>query len=386
MKAEDRLRLGFGIYIHWPFCQAKCPYCDFNSHVSDTIDETRWRAAYLSELARVHSETSENIVTSVFFGGGTPSLMSAELVSSVIAEIRRLWRTSNDLEISLEANPTSSEAEKFQLFSQAGVNRLSMGIQALNDADLVKLGRLHTVDEAQTAFETARDAFERVSFDLIYARQDQTVSGWENELRRATDMAVDHLSLYQLTIEPGTAFGARFDAGKLAGLPSDDRGADMYEVTQDVTEAAGLFAYETSNHSGTDSQSRHNLIYWRGGDYAGIGPGAHGRLSLGDDRYATSTTLAPTVWLRSVETTGTGEIERIIITPEDQLIEYAMMSLRLSEGMDLDLMATFPRYDQILARIEKLQETGYLKSNAGRVVVQPEYRILLNAVLRELLL
>lgn len=386
MKAEDRLRLGFGIYIHWPFCQAKCPYCDFNSHVSDTIDETRWRAAYLSELARVHSETSENIVTSVFFGGGTPSLMSAELVSSIIAEIRRLWRTSNDLEISLEANPTSSEAEKFQLFSQAGVNRLSMGIQALNNADLVKLGRLHTVDEAQTAFETARDAFERVSFDLIYARQDQTVSDWENELRRATDMAVDHLSLYQLTIEPGTAFGARFDAGKLAGLPSDDRGADMYEVTQDVTEAAGLFAYETSNHSGTDSQSRHNLIYWRGGDYAGIGPGAHGRLSLSDDRYATSTTLAPTAWLRSVETTGTGEVERTIITPEDQLIEYAMMSLRLSEGMDLDLMATFPRYDQMLARIEKLQETGYLKSNAGRVVVQPEYRILLNAVLRELLL
>jgi putative oxygen-independent coproporphyrinogen III oxidase len=245
LNAEDRLKLGFGIYIHWPFCQAKCPYCDFNSHVTDFIDEARWKAAYLTELARAHSETPDNIVTSVFFGGGTPSLMSADLVASVIDEIKRLWRTSNDLEISLEANPTSSEAGKFKRFSEAGVNRLSMGIQALNNADLKKLGRLHSVEEAQNAFLAAREVFARVSFDLIYARQDQTPLQWEAELKAATEMAVDHLSLYQLTIEPGTAFGARFDAGKLAGLPTDDLSADMYEVTQSVTEDWFLMKHPT---------------------------------------------------------------------------------------------------------------------------------------------
>jgi oxygen-independent coproporphyrinogen-3 oxidase len=379
------LKRGFGIYIHWPFCQAKCPYCDFNSHVSATIDEGRWKSAYLSELSRAHSETSNHIVTSVFFGGGTPSLMSAELVDAVISKIRRLWRTSNDLEITLEANPTSSEAQKFRLFSDAGVNRLSMGIQALNNVDLKKLGRLHTVEEAQAAFDHAREAFERVSFDLIYARQNQSISDWEAELKVATKMAVDHLSLYQLTIEPGTAFGARFDSGKLAGLPTDDLSADMYEITQSVTEAAGLVSYETSNHARPNCESRHNLIYWRGGDYLGIGPGAHGRLTLGSTRLATTTTLEPITWLRSVETAGTGELTRSKIDPADQMAEYVMMSMRLAEGMDLDALSNFPNHDGVLENITRIKELGYIRTENNRAIVQPEYRILLNAVLRELL-
>ena len=311
--------------------------------------------------------------------------MSGDLVNDVISEIRRLWRTSNSLEITLEANPTSSEAGKFIDFSQAGVNRLSMGIQALNNLDLQKLGRLHSVDDARKAFDAARDVFDRVSFDLIYARQDQSQQDWAIELTEATKMAVDHLSLYQLTIEPGTAFGARHKAGKLAGLPSDDLGADMYEITQEITANAGMTSYETSNHSRPGCESQHNLIYWRGGDYIGIGPGAHGRLTFENQRFATSTGLDPIGWLRSVETTGTGEHERSELTQEDQLAEYAMMSLRLAEGMDLNLLKSFQYHKSILANVDRLVAQEYLILVGSSVSVAPRYRILLNAVLRELL-
>ncbi|MCL4155215.1 UNVERIFIED_CONTAM: hypothetical protein GTU68_030977, partial [Idotea baltica] len=266
-----------GVYIHWPFCQAKCPYCDFNSHVSSNVDQTAWVRAYLSELDRLAELTPNRIVSTVFFGGGTPSLMLPDTVAAIIERVRQNWRCTNDIEVNLEANPTSVEASRFRGFQQAGVNRISMGIQALNDQDLKLLGRLHSVAEAQKAFDIARNIFDRVSFDLIYARQNQSAAEWEAELTQALGMAVDHLSLYQLTIEEGTAFGDRFARGGLRGLPTDDLSADLYELTQSITSDHGFSAYEVSNHAKTGQESRHNLVYWRGGDYVGVGPGAHGR-------------------------------------------------------------------------------------------------------------
>ena len=311
--------------------------------------------------------------------------MDPELVNDVIAEIRRLWRCSNDIEITLEANPTSSEAKKFQGFAQAGVNRLSMGIQALNNADLKMLGRLHSVEEAQVAFDCARDAFNRVSFDLIYGRQGQSLRDWEKELTIATEMAVDHLSLYQLTIEPETAFGARFEAGKLKGLPSDDLTADMYSLTQDLTQKSGLTCYETSNHARDDCESRHNLIYWRGGDYLGIGPGAHGRLTKIDQRFATETKLEPISWLRQVETTGDGEGSRETISLEDQVSEYVMMAMRLSSGMDIGFLKDAPELEGILNKINVLCDDGYTILMGDHLSITPNYRIVANAVIREIL-
>ena len=284
---------GFGLYIHWPFCQSKCPYCDFNSHVAATIDQRRWRDAYLREIERLGAETPGRVLQTVFFGGGTPSLMDADVVADLLAAVRATWPMVNDPEITLEANPGSVEAGKFRAFREAGVNRVSMGVQALRDADLRRLGRLHSVAEARQAFDIARNCFDRVSFDLIYARQDQTLADWQAELREALSMAVDHLSMYQLTIEDGTAFGDRFARGGLKGLPDDDVQADMYAATQDICAEHGMPAYEVSNHARAGAESRHNLIYWRMGDYAGIGPGAHGRLTLNGRRWATVAPRAP---------------------------------------------------------------------------------------------
>ena len=277
---------GFGLYLHWPFCQAKCPYCDFNSHVSANIDQARWQAAYLSELDRAAAETENRVLETVFFGGGTPSLMDPSLVYAIIERIRQNWPMVNNPEISLEANPTSVEAGRFAGYRDAGVNRISMGIKALNDDDLRRLGRMHSVKDAKAAFDTARNLFDRVSFDLIYARQNQTLQDWKAELTEALSIAVDHLSLYQLTIEDGTAFGARHAAGGLKGLPDDDTSADMYLLTQEITASAGLGSYEVSNHAREDAQSRHNLIYWRGVDYIGICPGAHGRFTLAGQKLS----------------------------------------------------------------------------------------------------
>ena len=274
---EDWRHGGFGLYIHWPFCEAKCPYCDFNSHVSRRIDQSQWCKAYLRELDRVGALTQGRVLDSVYFGGGTPSLMAPETVRAILDHVQRTWPMRNDPEITLEANPSSVEVGRFRAFSEAGVNRVSLGVQALNDTDLNRLGRLHTVQEARQAFDIARNQFDRVSFDLIYARQDQSLTAWSQELTEALSMAVDHLSMYQLTIEQGTAFGDRYSRGRLTGLPDDDVSADMYEVTQEVCEKAGLPAYEVSNHARPGSASRHNMIYWQYGDYIGIGPGAHGR-------------------------------------------------------------------------------------------------------------
>ena len=381
---EDWRNGGFGLYLHWPFCQSKCPYCDFNSHVAAEIDQSRWQRAYLSEIDRLGAESPGRVLNTVFFGGGTPSLMAPELVAAILERVRATWPMSNDAEVTLEANPTSVEAGRFRGYRDAGVNRVSMGIQALNDADLRRLGRLHSVSEAQAAFGIARETFERVSFDLIYARQHQTLAEWRAELTKALSMAIDHLSLYQLTIEDGTAFGARAAAGGLRGLPEDDLSADMYALTQDLCGSTGMPGYEVSNHAQNGSESRHNLIYWRYGDYAGIGPGAHGRLTLGGRRIASDTAKAPLPWLAQVEKTGNGDLERTEVPLAEQATEYLMMSLRLSEGTDLARYAALSGQIDINV-INGLRDIGMVETRGDHLIATTTGRMVLNAVLRELI-
>lgn len=385
MDIEDWQNGGFGLYLHWPFCQAKCPYCDFNSHVAAQIDQDRWKAAYISEIRRAAAETPGRILNTVFFGGGTPSLMDPDLVDAILQEVRAAWPCANDMEITLEANPTSVEAGRFAGYKDAGVNRLSMGIQALNDDDLRKLGRLHSAAEGRQAFDIARKNFYRISFDLIYARQDQTLADWQRELKEALSMAVDHLSLYQLTIEQGTAFWDRYNRGKLLGLPDEDTSGDMYFATQEICDAAGISAYEVSNHAKNGSESRHNLIYWRYGDYIGIGPGAHGRLTLGGQRFATDTDLSPLGWLQTVEKTGLGEKSRTPLSLQEQSGEYLMMGLRLREGISLG------RYERIAGLpldkgpVEELESIGMIEIQGDTLRTTTQGRAVLNAVIRSLL-
>ncbi|MBD3786377.1 MAG: coproporphyrinogen III oxidase [Sphingomonadales bacterium] len=383
--SEDWRHGGFGLYLHWPFCAAKCPYCDFNSHVSAEIDQSRWNRAYLAEIDRIGAETGERILTSVFFGGGTPSLMAPDLVASLLDRIRQTWRLANDVEITLEANPTSIESGKFRAFSEAGVNRISMGMQALNDTDLRRLGRMHSAAEGRAAFDIARTHFDRVSFDLIYARQDQTPAAWAAELREALTMAVDHFSLYQLTIEDGTAFGARHAAGKLRGLPDDDAAADMYLMTQEICEAAELPAYEVSNHARPGAESRHNLIYWRYGDYAGIGPGAHGRLTFDGKRHATDTPKAPGAWLQAVETRGNGELPRETLSRDEEIVEFLLFGLRLAEGIDANRYRALSGADLSAEKLRDLSEIGMITQEQGRICATRQGRAVLNAVIRELM-
>ena len=381
---EDWRNGGFGLYLHWPFCASKCPYCDFNSHVAAEIDQNRWKRAYVSEVARVGALTQGRILNSVFFGGGTPSLMRPDLVADILDVVRATWVQANDIEITLEANPGSVEAGRFRGYADAGVNRVSMGLQALNDADLKRLGRLHTVAEARTAFDIARATFDRVSFDLIYARQDQTLAAWEAELRDALAMAADHLSLYQLTIEDGTAFGARHAAGGLKGLPDEDLSADMYLITQDICGNSGLPAYEVSNHARPGSESRHNLIYWRAGDYAGVGPGAHGRLTLGGKRHATETQRMPGAWLAQVEDVGHGETLAMPVTAEEQAEEYLMMAMRLAEGIDPARYARMAGRDLPAKALRDLEADGLIVMAADRVAATRAGRPVLNGIIRAL--
>ncbi|MFV2001756.1 MAG: radical SAM family heme chaperone HemW, partial [Paracoccaceae bacterium] len=364
---EDWRAGGFGLYIHWPFCQAKCPYCDFNSHVTAKIDQNRWNRAYISEIRRIGAQTEGRILNSVFFGGGTPSLMDVGLVNSIIKCVRATWASSNSFEVTLEANPTSVEAGRFAGYRDAGVNRLSLGIQALNDDDLRALGRLHSVAEARTAFDLARSCFERVSFDLIYARQNQSLEGWKSELDQALSIAADHLSLYQLSVEPGTAFGDRHAAGKLPGLPDEDAAADLYLLTQDMCGAAGLPAYEVSNHAAPGCESRHNMIYWRHGDYVGIGPGAHGRLTLNATRFATETPLTPVDWLQRVERDKNGENLRRALTPVEQGDEFLMMGLRLSEGISLSRYRALTGFELSSDKINALQALSMVEQIGDRL-------------------
>ncbi|MFV0360936.1 radical SAM family heme chaperone HemW [Tropicimonas sp.] len=384
LSAESE-RPGFGLYLHWPFCQSKCPYCDFNSHVSAAIDQTRWADAYAREIARAGVETAGRRLDTVFFGGGTPSLMAPETVQKILDTVRATWNVANDWEVTLEANPGSVDVARFAAYRQAGVNRVSLGIQSLNDGDLRRLGRLHSAEEARRAFEIARTTFDRVSFDLIYARQDQSLADWRAELDAALELAADHLSLYQLTIEPGTAFGARFAAGGLRGLPDEDLSADLYELTVDRAAARGLLQYEISNFARPGYESRHNMLYWSAGDYIGIGPGAHGRLTLSGHRFATVAPASPADWLLRVES-GQGEVEhREILDSFDQVGEYLMMGLRVRDGISLLRLENMGADKRLAVRISELEKGGFLHIAGGRVLTTDRGRALLNALLVELL-
>ncbi len=365
--------------MHWPFCAAKCPYCDFNSHVRSTVDQSRWADALAKEIRRTGSETGPRVLTSIFFGGGTPSLMEPETVKAVLDAARDVWAFANDIEITLEANPTSVETHRFEGYAKHGVNRVSLGVQSLDPDDLRALGRLHTVEEAQSAFKTARTFFDRVSFDLIYARQNQSLDDWERELTTALDMAVDHLSLYQLTIEEGTAFWDRAQNGKLRGLPSDDLGADLYDLTQRLCEDAGYVAYEVSNHAKPGAESEHNLLYWRGGDYAGIGPGAHGRLTIDGIRRATECWKQPEKWLSEV-VAGTGIRESTPLSLLDVADERLIMGLRLLEGLQIDDVKDV--IDQ--RRLEDHQSDGLIWSENNRIGATATGRPVLNYLIAQL--
>jgi oxygen-independent coproporphyrinogen-3 oxidase len=373
----------FGIYIHWPYCTSKCPYCDFNSHVSARIDHRDWSAAYLREIGRLAAETGGRRVESVFFGGGTPSLMHPDVVGDVLGAIQRHWQVANDWEVTLEANPGSVEAGRFSAYRAAGVNRVSLGIQSLDDRQLLRLGRRHTVGEARAALAIARDIFPRVSFDLIYARQDQTVAEWRSELGAALQAAGDHLSLYQLTIEDGTAFGDRYRRGKLRGLPDEDRAADLFLLTQDLCDAAGFPAYEVSNHSRAGAESRHNMLYWSGGDFAGIGPGAHGRLTLQGTRLATEALRDPAVWLQRVKE-GKAVETRAALTEAEQAREYLVMGMRVTQGIDLARITALAGRPPAPGVLDHLADIGLVAVSDGRLCTSLPGRMVLNSLVAEL--
>jgi oxygen-independent coproporphyrinogen-3 oxidase len=383
--ADDWKNAGFGVYVHWPFCAAKCPYCDFNSHVRNAVDQSAWANALVSEIEHTAAWTPNRTVNTVFFGGGTPSLMLPETVDSILQAIAANWTLSPTAEITLEANPTSVEATRFKGFADAGVNRISMGIQALNDADLKALGRMHTVSEARQAFDIAKKYYSSVSFDLIYARQNQTLSDWRSELSQAIDMAIDHLSLYQLTIEQGTRFGDLHARNRLRGLPSDDLSADMYDATQEICTAKGLSAYEISNHARPGAECLHNKMYWQYGDYAGIGPGAHGRLTLNGQRVATETPLIPEDWLQTVQKHGTAVRDAEIISADDQAAEYVMMSLRLATGTELARVDAMSPNRLSQTAMTHLIDEGYLERTNVHLRSTARGKMVLNAVLGELL-
>jgi oxygen-independent coproporphyrinogen-3 oxidase len=382
--ADNAAPTDLSVYIHWPFCASKCPYCDFNSHVADTIDHARWRRALLAELDHFANETKGRTVTSVFFGGGTPSLMAPETTAALIGAVKSHWAAPKDLEVTLEANPSTAEAGLFQAFRDAGVNRLSLGVQSLRDQDLKFLGRGHSADEAKGAIKLAARTFPRISFDLIYGFAGQTARQWRDDLGAALDLAGDHLSVYQLTIEPGTPF---FRDGVAAA--DEDSGASLYEITQTVLEDAGLRAYEISNHARPGQQCRHNLDIWRGGDYAGIGPGAHGRLSgaLGTD--AVYQIHGPERWLARVEADGFATAKRLTLGAPERAEEILMTGLRLREGVRAD------RFHSLTGREMStlLDESGLGRMIAGGFVEEFESglrvtaagRLCLNEVLRQLL-
>jgi putative oxygen-independent coproporphyrinogen III oxidase len=381
MRTEDE---PFGVYVHWPFCRAKCPYCDFNSHVRHGgVDEARFLAAYLTELAHFASLASRRNVTSIFFGGGTPSLMRPETVAAILDAIAGHWSLESDAEITLEANPTSVEAERFAGYRAAGVNRLSLGVQALDDPSLKSLGRQHNADEALAALALAKRHFDRVSFDLIYAREGQSVRAWEEELRRALDHAADHLSLYQLTIEEGTPFAARHAAGTLR-TPNGAVARALYLLTQELCEAAGLPAYEVSNHARPGSESRHNLIYWRGHDYAGVGPGAHSRVTSGGTKRALSAIKSPEAWLAEVEISGRGFVSEETLNASEAADEYLLTGLRLSEGIDLARLAAIGGRALDSERLSALEREGLVNRSGERLAATPKGRLVLNRLILEL--
>jgi putative oxygen-independent coproporphyrinogen III oxidase len=374
----------FGVYVHWPFCRAKCPYCDFNSHVRHGgVEEARFLAAYLQELAHFASLAPGRRVSSIFFGGGTPSLMAPQTVAAILEAITRHWHLQSDAEITLEANPTSVEAENFAGYRSAGVNRVSLGVQALDDRSLKALGRQHSAEEALAALALAKRHFDRVSFDLIYAREGQTAIAWEAELRRALDHAADHLSLYQLTIEDGTPLAALHAAGSLR-IPDGELASELYVLTQELCEVAGLPAYEISNHARPGAESRHNLLYWRGHDYAGVGPGAHSRLTTDGAKRAMAAIKSPEAWLAEVETSGRGLASEEPLSAADAADEYLLMGLRLSEGIDLSRLAALAGSALDEARVSALESEGLLARRDTRLAATPKGRLVLNRLILEL--
>ena len=374
----------FGIYVHWPFCKAKCPYCDFNSHVRhEGVDALSFAKALGTELAWFAARTPGRTVSSVFFGGGTPSLMPPEAVGHVLDTIALLWSVSPDVETTLEANPTSIEAENFRGYRAAGVNRVSVGVQALNDEDLKALGRQHSSEEAIAAFRLAAKIFPRVSFDMIYARPSQTPEQWRAELTRALAEQQGHMSLYQLTIEPGTAYFDLYERGRLV-TPTDDRAADLYDLTQELTEKAGLPTYEISNHARPGQESRHNLLYWRYGEYAGVGPGAHSRLADGENRRALIAERHPETWRELVRTQGHGMVSDSVVPPVDQASEYLLMGMRIAEGIDMDRYAALAGREIDSSKLAGMKSMGLIKRNGQQLMATADGRKLLNAVIAEL--
>ncbi len=375
------------VYIHWPFCRSKCPYCDFNSHVRDGIDEARWSRALLLDLERQASLVPDRRVASVFFGGGTPSLMPADTVAALLARVRTLWPVAPGLEVTLEANPNSAEAERFAGFAAAGVNRLSLGVQALDADALGFLGRAHGRDEAIAAIRLARRIFPRYSFDLIYARPSQTGAAWQAELDEALSLAGEHLSLYQLTIEPGTAFGNRAARGEVLAAGDDDA-ALLFEMTQARLAAAGLPAYEISNHARPGAECRHNLAYWRYQDYLGIGPGAHGRITSDGGKFATTQARSPEAWLGTIESGAAAPAEIAPIGHDEAIEEMVMMGLRLAEGVSrphLEALAGRDIESLFAAALPRLVDGGFVVLDADRLAATTAGRQRLNAVLGALL-
>jgi oxygen-independent coproporphyrinogen-3 oxidase len=386
MATHPTAAAGFGVYLHWPFCAAKCPYCDFNSHVRHAPpDQSLFVEAFSREIADRANRAPGRTVSSIFIGGGTPSLMEPRTVAALLDAVAGAWTVAPDAEITLEANPTSVDATRFAGYRAAGVNRVSLGVQALNDRDLKALGRLHTAEEALAAVAVAARHFERMSFDLIYARSpDHSLAAWRAELELALANAVEHLSLYQLTIEPGTAFAALHAVGKLS-IPDDDHARALFEATQEICARAGLPAYETSNHARAGAECRHNLIYWRYGEYAGIGPGAHGRLIVDGVRRAQSTERHPETWAKRALAEGHGLTEDVALTPEEQGDEYLLMGLRLGEGVDPTTYAALSGRSLKSERIDALVADGMIAVAAdGRIAATRDGAALLDAVVADL--
>ncbi len=375
----------FGLYIHWPFCKAKCPYCDFNSHVRrEAVDTNSFAEALVTELKYTATRTPGRSVSSIFFGGGTPSLMPPKAVADILDAVAELWSVQPDAEITLEANPTSVEAENFRGYRSAGVNRVSVGVQALDEADLKALGRQHTPDEALAAFKLAARIFPRVSFDMIYARPHQTLTKWKNELTSALKEQQGHMSLYQLTIEPETRYADLHDAGKLI-IPDDDLSADLYDLTQELTEKAGLPCYEISNHAKPSHESLHNLLYWRYGEYAGVGPGAHGRLHDGATTFATATEKHPETWRALVQSQGHGLVQDEVTDAASQAREMLLMGLRINEGIDLNRYETLAGKSMDQSKITAMADLGLVQMRGNaRLAATQAGRRLLNAVIAEL--
>ena len=385
MLVPNKDRSYLSIYIHWPFCQAKCPYCDFNSHVRTSIDQKEWTQAYIKSLKLWKEIVPNFVVDTVFFGGGTPSMMKERTVYEIIQTIFFLWANTENIEITLEANPTSSEKATFSSYCQSGVNRLSLGIQAFNDLDLKRLGRMHSSKEAKEALFVATNLFDRVSFDLMYGRQFQTLSDWKKELKTATEFATEHLSLYQLTVEQGTRFGELLDRNQLHGLPSDKLSSKFYTATQEICYLSGLEAYEISNYATRGNECRHNLTYWNSGCFLGVGPGAHGRLNIGSKRYRTETPTSPEVWIEHIKKYGIEKFLKEPLSNTERAEEYAIMALRLSLGLDINKFQELGGVRLSTEKLRQLSEDNLVYVYENRLKTTAKGKLLTDQILRELL-